>query len=89
MRGLTCSTLFGLIAVTGLRINEALRLDQTDLDIETGVLRVRFGKLGKERLLPLDPTVAQKLESYGRERDRLTTIAAGSNCSAKTGKLWA
>ncbi|WP_024312584.1 tyrosine-type recombinase/integrase [Sinorhizobium medicae] len=71
MRGLTCSTLFGLIAVTGLRINEALRLDQTDLDIETGVLRVRFGKLGKERLLPLDPTVAQKLESYGRERDRL------------------
>ncbi|RVP45316.1 tyrosine-type recombinase/integrase [Sinorhizobium medicae] len=71
MRGLTCSTLFGLIAVTGLRINEALRLDQTDLDIDTGVLRVRFGKLGKERLLPLDPTVAQKLESYGRERDRL------------------
>ncbi|PLU31234.1 integrase [Sinorhizobium medicae] len=71
MRGLTYSTLFGLIAVTGLRINEALRLDQTDLDIETGVLRVRFGKLGKERLLPLDPTVAQKLESYGRERDRL------------------
>ncbi|MFQ6186306.1 tyrosine-type recombinase/integrase [Sinorhizobium meliloti] len=71
MRGLTCSTLFGLIAVTGLRINEALRLDQTDLDIETGVLRVRFGKLGKERLLPLDPTVAQKLKSYGRERDRL------------------
>ncbi|MDX0457614.1 tyrosine-type recombinase/integrase [Sinorhizobium medicae] len=71
MRGLTCSTLFGLIVVTGLRINEALRLDQTDLDIETGVLRVRFGKLGKERLLPLDPTVAQKLESYGRERDRL------------------
>lgn len=71
MRGLTCSTLFGLIAVTGLRINEALRLDQSDLDIETGVLRVRFGKLGKERLLPLDSTVAAKLESYGRERDRL------------------
>ena len=71
MRGLTCSTLFGLIAVTGLRINEALRLDQADLDIETGVLRVRFGKLGKERLLPLDRTVVQQLERYGRERDRL------------------
>ncbi|TZG34091.1 tyrosine-type recombinase/integrase [Agrobacterium sp. B1(2019)] len=71
MRGLTCSTLFGLIAVTGLRINEALRLDQSDLDIETGVLRVRFGKLGKERLLPLDSIVVEKLESYGRERDRL------------------
>ena len=71
MRGLTCSTLFGLIAVTGLRINEALSLDQGDLDIETGVLRVRFGKLGKERLLPLDRTVVRQLERNGRERDRL------------------
>lgn len=71
IRGLTCSTLFGLIAVTGLRINEALRLDHADLDVKSGVLRVRYGKLGKERVLPLDPTVVQQLESYGRERDRL------------------
>lgn len=71
MRGLTCSTLFGLIAVTGLRINEALSLEQSDLDTEHGILRVRFGKLGKERLLPLDSTVTERLENYGRERDRL------------------
>jgi integrase len=71
MRGLTCSTLFGLIAVTGLRISEALGLDATDLDVESGVLHVRQGKLGKERLLPLDSSVVQRLESYGRERDRL------------------
>lgn len=71
MRGLTCSTLFGLIAVTGLRINEALRLDNVDLDAESGVLHVRYGKLGKERLLPLDPSVVQQLQNYGRERDRL------------------
>jgi len=57
LRGLTCSTLFGLIAVTGLRISEALALDHDDLDVENGVLRVRRGKLGKERLLPLDSTV--------------------------------
>lgn len=71
MRGLTCSTLFGLIAVTGLRINEALSLDPVDLDAESGVLHVRQGKLGKERLLPLDPSVVKRLESYGHERDRL------------------
>lgn len=71
MRGLTCSTLFGLIAVTGLRISEALGLDPADLDVESGVLHVRQGKLGKERLLPLDPSVVQRLESYGRERNRL------------------
>jgi integrase len=71
MRGLTCSTLFGLIAVTGLRISEALSLDPADLDVECGVLHVRHGKLGKERLLPLDPSVVQRLENYSVERDRL------------------
>ncbi|TNB81541.1 integrase [Pseudomonas sp. Fig-3] len=71
LRGLTCSTLFGLIAVTGLRINEALMLDCDDLDVDHGVLRVRKGKLGKERLLPLDPSVVTQLIGYLAERDRL------------------
>jgi len=71
MRGLTCSTFFGLIVATGLRISEALALDPEDLDIEIGVLRVRRGKLGRERLLPLDPTVVDRLLDYAVERDRL------------------
>jgi integrase/recombinase XerD len=71
LRGLTNSTLFGLIAVTGLRISEALALDRNDLDIVNGVLRVRQGKLGKERLLPLDPSVVTHLIEYLAERDRL------------------
>jgi integrase/recombinase XerD len=69
LRGLTCSTLFGLIAVTGLRISEALALDRDDLDHD--VLRVRRGKLGRERLLPLDPSVVAQLNAYIAERDRL------------------
>ena len=71
LRGLTCSTLFGLIAVTGLRISEALALDNADLDFTNGVLRVRRGKLGKERLLPLSLTVVAQLARYAAERDRL------------------
>jgi integrase/recombinase XerD len=71
LRGLTCSTLFGLIAVTGLRISEALALDGEDLEINHGVLRVRQGKLGKERLLPLDPSVVAQMIDYRVERDRL------------------
>ncbi|MEQ1521181.1 MAG: tyrosine-type recombinase/integrase [Aestuariivirga sp.] len=71
LRGLTCGTLFGLISVTGLRIREALALNDDDLDAKDGVLRVRRGKLGKERLLPLDPTVMAKLTAYAAERDRL------------------
>jgi integrase len=42
MRGLTCSTLFGLIAVTGLRISEALGLDAVDVDLNKGVLYIRL-----------------------------------------------
>jgi len=76
LRGLTCSTLFGLIAVTGLRISEALALDRDDLHADHGVLRVRQGKLGKERLLPLDPSVVAQLAHYLGERDRLIGCAA-------------
>ena len=76
LRGLTCSTLFGLIAVTGLRISEALALDDDDLDAGDGVLRVRRGKLGRERLLPLDPSVVVRLVAYAAERDRLIGRAA-------------
>ena len=71
MRGLTCSTLFGLIAVTGLRISEALGLDAADVDLHEGVLRVRRGKLGKERLIPLADSVVERLRAYAGERDRL------------------
>jgi integrase/recombinase XerD len=71
LRGLSYSTLFGLVAVTGLRISEALALDHDDLDVDNGVLRVRRGKLGKERLLPLDSTVVAQLLGYAAERDRL------------------
>lgn len=71
MRGLTCSMLFGLIAVTGLRISEALGLDTADVDLQDGVLRIRRGKLGKERLVPLAGSVTERLRSYATERDRL------------------
>jgi integrase/recombinase XerD len=71
LRGLTCATLFGLIATTGLRISEALALDVSDLDLETGVLTIRCGKLGKARLVPVDATVTARLDAYIAERDRL------------------
>jgi integrase len=71
IRGLTYSTLFGLIAVTGLRISEALDLDDDDVDLVNGVLTIRNGKSGKQRLVPLSPSVRSRLEEYARERDRL------------------
>jgi integrase/recombinase XerD len=71
IRALTYSTLFGLIAVTGLRISEALSLDVGDVDLEAGVITLRRGKLGKARLLPLSGSTTARLTAYSKERDRL------------------
>ena len=71
IRALTCSTLFGLIAVTGLRVSEALSLDVTDVDLESGVLSLRRGKFGKARLLPVADSTTSRLAAYAKERQRL------------------
>lgn len=75
IRALTFSTLFGLIAVTGLRINEALALDNDDVDLENGVLTIRRGKAGKARLVPITDSVAKHLKAYVCERDRIVGFA--------------
>ena len=78
LRGWTFSTLFGLIAVTGLRINEALRLDDADVDLDAGVITVKRGKNGKARLVPLASSTVKQLAAYHAERMRLLGPAAGA-----------
>jgi len=68
---LTYQTLIGLVAVTGMRIGEAIRLDRRDLDFEDGVLTVRFSKFGKSRALPLHLSTLDALHTYLRRRDHL------------------
>lgn len=86
LRASTFATLFGLIAVTGLRINEALALDTDDIDIGDGVMTVRRGKLGKARLLPLEASVVERLTGYIAERDRVLGLAQQPLFVQKTGK---
>jgi integrase len=71
LRAATYQTLIGLLAVTGMRVGEAIRLDRADVDLAGGVLTVRQSKFGKSRLLPLHPTTADALRRYLRRRDRL------------------
>jgi integrase len=71
LRTATYRTLIGLLAVTGLRVGEAIRLDRQDIDFEHSLLTVRDGKFGKSREVPLHPTTLQALRSYLLERDRL------------------
>jgi integrase/recombinase XerD len=77
IRGWTCSTLFGLIAVTGLRINEAIALDEGDVDLDEGVIIVRRGKNGTARFVPLAPSTVARLRAYRTERTRLLGPTTG------------
>jgi integrase len=52
----TCETLIGLLAVTGMRVGEALRLDRDDLNPGRGVLIVRDSKFDRSREVPLHDT---------------------------------
>jgi integrase/recombinase XerD len=68
----TYQTLIGLLAVSGMRVGEAIRLDRDDLDVDhDGLLRVRDSKFGKSRLLPLHPTTVAALRDYLKARDKL------------------
>lgn len=71
LRRATIATLIGLLAVTGMRVGEALALDRDDLDQQHGLLVVRHGKFGKNRELVLHDSTLAALRNYLRERDRL------------------
>ena len=70
LRPATYRALFGLIAATGLRVSEALRLQCTDVDLDAGVLTVRQTKFAKSRLVPLHPTTVRALQQYLALRQR-------------------
>jgi integrase len=68
-RAATYRTLIGLLAVTGIRVGEAIALDRADFDAEHGMLVV-CGKHGKLRELPLHRTSVAALAAYLRRPDR-------------------
>ena len=70
LRQATFATLIGLLAVTGMRVGEAIALDRGDVDLTSGRLLVRRGKFGKQRELALHPSTVEQLRRYQRLRDR-------------------
>lgn len=67
-RAATIETLLALLAVTGMRVGEALGLTLTDVDLEHGVLTVAGGKSRHPRLLPVHPSTTEALACYVRRR---------------------
>ena len=65
----TYQTMIALIAVTGMRIGEVVRLDDGDVDLVEGLLAIRDSKFATSRQIPLHPTTTAALTSYQQRRD--------------------
>ncbi|HIA54794.1 MAG TPA: integrase [Candidatus Melainabacteria bacterium] len=61
--------LFGLLAVSGMRISEVLNLRVDEVDLENGVLTINGAKFGKSRLIPLHGSTKEVLRDYKLRRD--------------------
>lgn len=70
LRPHTYAAFFGLLAATGLRVGEALKLKDGDVDLEQGILTIRQSKFHKSRLVPLHPTATRAIADYLRLRHR-------------------
>ena len=70
MLPITYATLFGLLAVTGMRSSEPLHLDRKDADLDNGILTVRDGKFGKARHVPVQDSTRQALIRHAEHRDQ-------------------
>lgn len=73
LKAASYQALFGLLAVTGMRIGEAIALQLNDVDLDTGVITIRAeaAKLQRARLVPIHPTTAWALAGYLDARQQL------------------
>jgi integrase/recombinase XerD len=71
LRAATFETVIGLLAATGMRSGEALRLDRDHIDAAEGVITVWNSKFNTSRALPVHPTTMAALARYGRARDKM------------------
>lgn len=86
LRAETYTVLIALLSVTGLRISEALALDDGDIDAGEAMLIVRKDKAQSFRLIPVHPTTLAALAGYRHCRDQvLPERAAPAMLVSRTG----
>lgn len=71
IKGHTFGTLLALLAVTGMRVGEALALDDGDIDLVKGLLTIRLAKGNKSRVIPLHVSTIRALGNYAGIRDEI------------------
>jgi integrase/recombinase XerD len=87
LQAATYQALISLLAVTGLRAGEAIRLARADAGLDTALLTVVNTKFGKSRLVPPHPDTAGMLRRYATRRDELCPVpATGAFFLSSTGR---
>ena len=66
----TYRILIGLLAVSGMRLGEVIRLDRSDLDTGEAILTIRDSKFAKSRQVPLHHSTLAALVDYADMRER-------------------
>lgn len=84
LRAATMRALIGLLAVSGVRVGEAIRIDRGDVNWVDQTLLVHDSKNGGTRLLPLHPSTIQALRDYSSVRDRLCPHSSGPRLFVST-----
>lgn len=62
LRGMVHGTALLLLYLTGMRVGEAVSLNLEDVDLANGVIRIRKGKFGKSRLVPIAQDLADRMK---------------------------
>lgn len=88
LRHLIMPEVFRLLYGCGMRVNEVLRLKVADVELASGILTVRDGKWHKDRLVPLAPSMVERLNRYAiaagkREPDAIFFPAPDGSCYGK------
>lgn len=78
----TMHTIIGLLAATGMRVGEALRLRVADLDVDTHALLVHGRKTPRDRYVLLHPSTTTAITTYLSCAERLAT------CPSPTGPIF-
>lgn len=60
----TMATIIALLAVSGMRVGEALRLRPQEIQSSDATALIRANKHGSDRLIPLHPTTVNALATY-------------------------
>jgi integrase/recombinase XerD len=74
-RTATYRTLISLLAVTGMRIGEAIALNRAGIEWPSDLIVIRNTKFGKSREVPLHPSTTAALRRYLRRSDRPSQAA--------------